>query len=318
MSLATQLTYRNLVKAVEVWEPSTDGTHLVWSSGTYGELDRLESMSRETTFRLGEGLPGLIWQTQSPLIMHSLSAGTFVRAAEARDAGLDCGIGIPFFCGNTLRGILAFLCDAGDKVQGAFEVWRLNDRHELGLDTSYYANLEHFGRLSHFVKFPRGAGLPGQTWQMRFPRLLDSLAESPSFMRAAGARVDGLEVGLALPIMRSPWDLDSVVVMLSSRFTPLARVFEIWMRDESGDFTLHSGSFGPFDALRAATTSLRLPDSSGLLGRAASTGRPFVETDAPSVEVQRRDLLSQAELATAVCMPIHIGAHLVAVVNLFL
>jgi hypothetical protein len=153
---------------------------------------------------------------------------------------------------------------------------------------------------------------------MRFPRLLESLANSPSFMRAAGARVEGLEVGLGLPIMRSPWDLDSVVVMLSSRFTPLARVFEIWIRDEHGDFTLHSGAYGPFDALREATSNLRLCRNSGLAGRAAVIGRPYVEEAVASVEIERRDLLSQADLATAICMPIHVGSQLVAVINLFL
>lgn len=304
----------SLVSAVEVWELDAEGTSLRWSSGVYGDHHDFEQVSREARFGKGEGLPGIVWHTRSPHIMHSLFTGQFLRAEEARRAGLSCGIAIPFFNDREFRGVLVFLCDDGHDAQGAFEIWSQNDRRELGLSSSYYANLKHFSRLSQFVKFPRGSGLPGQAWQMRFPRIVTSLPDSPAFMRGAGARADGLQMGLAIPCMKSAWELDSVVVLLSSLHTPLARGVEIWMRTESGTFRFHSGHFSE---CRDVVTSPEAAEQS-LVQQVALAAKPIVFPHVSDTEPSRSHMFNVNHLDAAVGMPIFVGSVMIAVVTLYL
>ena len=108
---------RNLVKAIEVWELDEHRNELVWSSGTYGDLNELDQISRCTTFAHAEGLPGRVWASRSPVVMHDLSAGSFKRSDEATHAGIRCGLGIPCICGDQFRGVLVFLCDDEDELQ---------------------------------------------------------------------------------------------------------------------------------------------------------------------------------------------------------
>ena len=249
--------------------------------------------------------------------MHSLFTGEFKRAEAARAAGLSCGIAMPFSNDREFRGVLVFLCDDGDQGQGAFEIWVQNERRELGLSASYYANLSHFSRLSHFVKFPRGSGLPGQTWQMRFPRLMSSLAESPAFMRGAGARASGLNMGLGLPCMRSAWELDSVVVMLSSASTPLARAIEIWMKTGDEQHRFHSGHFGDCREIAPASHEV-IGGGQGLVQQVAAAGLPIVFPNCQAIEPERAAAFAKHSLTTTVGMPIFVGSVPVATVLMYL
>ena len=239
------ITEKNLVRAVEVWAPSEDGKHLKLMNGAYGSLQGFKEASKDYQFALGEGLPGLCWQNKTPLILHNLFTSDFQRAEAARQAGLTSGIGIPTVRSGEVTGVLVLLCDDGAGAQGAFEVWDRSDRDELALQSNYYANLTRFGTVSQYVRFPRGSGLPGQVWEQRFPKIIHGLGKSPTFMRGAGAAADGLDVGVALPVMRSEHDLESVVLMLSSARSPIAQAFEVWTTNESeSQMQLHSGRAG--------------------------------------------------------------------------
>ncbi|MAT71745.1 MAG: hypothetical protein CMJ58_19735 [Planctomycetaceae bacterium] len=308
-----------LLRAVEVWRPSDEGDHLVWGGGAYGELDELRAASVDETFACGEGLPGAAWETRSPVVMHQLSAGNFKRADAARATGVTAGVALPCFRGDELQGIVVFLCGDDPEAQGAFEVWSRNHREELGLSASYYANLERFGLISQYVKFPRGSGLPGETWVSRFPKLISRLGQSKGFMRAAGAAADGLSTALSIPIMRSSLDLDSVVLMLSSARAPLAHAFEIWAREQESDsLRICQADYGQFVNLQPGAAKLRYQVGEGLAGGVWDHGVPEVTEELPVVESARGEALAEIGLTTALAWPVYVSTELAAVINLFL
>lgn len=307
-----------LLRAVEVWRLNDEGDHLVWGGGAYGELESLRAASVDETFACGEGLPGAAWETRSPVVMHQLAAGVFKRAEAARDAGLVAGVALPCYRGDELEGVVVFLCGKGDDAQGAFEVWSRNHRDELGLSASYYANLERFGLISQYVKFPRGSGLPGETWESRFPKLIPRLGQSRNFMRAAGAAADGISTALSIPMMRSSLELDAIVVLLSSCRAPLAHVFEIWAREQEGEsLRICQADYGPFVSLQPAATKLRYQAGEGLAGRVWESGVPEVTEFAPELEPARGASFAELGLTTALALPVYVSTELAAVVTLY-
>lgn len=316
--MKTRAPVQNLIRAMEVWELNAAQDRLVWSSGAYGDLEEMREASTQVTFDFGEGLPGAAWQTRTPVILHSLLSGNFKRVELARDSGMECGIAWPCFQGEVLRGVVVLFCGAVDGCQGAFEVWSRNERNELGLSASLYANLERFGRISHFVKFPRGAGLPGQTWEMRFPKVLNRLGDNAAFLRASGARAEGLQEAISFPIMRSSIELDSIILLLSSGDTPIYRAAEIWVPEENQRLRLHSATYAESIEYMPSTQNRRCQWGEGIAGRVLSQNKPLAVPDASSTEPRRSEELARCGVSNSVGIPVYVGNVLVAVVVLFL
>ncbi|MCA9262041.1 MAG: GAF domain-containing protein, partial [Planctomycetales bacterium] len=219
------------------------------------------------------------------------------------------------FCGDELRGVISLLCRDGANVQGAFEVWGRNHRDELGLAASYYAGLERFGLVSQYVKFPRGSGLPGETWVSRFPKLISRLGQSPRFMRAAGAKAEGLATALSIPVMRTALELDSVVMALSSTRAPIARVFEIWARDSDDDsLRICQADYGGYIDLQPSSARLRYRVGEGFAGKAWESGRPQVTLQWEALEEARGDGPARYGLTSAVAIPVFVHTEPAAVV----
>jgi hypothetical protein len=118
--------------------------------------------------------------------------------------------------------------------------------------------------------------------------------------------------------MKSAWELDSVVVMLSSAETPLARVFEVWIRDGRDGLQFHSGSFRHLTDLESATQGQRRSTGEGIAGAVLATGIPVVTRNCIAIEADRTELLELHGLSTAVGMPIYVGSTLVSVVVMLL
>ena len=225
----------SLIQAVEVWTPNDEGDFLQLSSATYGDHEAFREASRSLTFARGEAFPGRVWDSHSPLILSDLYSEPFKRADAAKEAGLTSGLVIPVVEGNDLRAVVLLLCNQTQGAAGAFEIWKRDGLEELGLHGEYYANLQRFSAISRFIKFPRGAGLPGSVWDDEFPRIIDGLTPESGFTRAAGTGADGLKLALGIPLMRSLGILDSVILLLSAEATPMAKRFETWSVERVGE-----------------------------------------------------------------------------------
>ena len=78
--------------AIEVWTERDSMLHL--DDGYYGAAKHFEWVSQHTQFPHGQGLPGGVWASGTPILMRDLGSGyRFVRADSAGRAGLTNGLG---------------------------------------------------------------------------------------------------------------------------------------------------------------------------------------------------------------------------------
>ena len=188
---------RSPVQGAELWVPKQD--RLVLSSGAYGRHTEFARVSAKSRFRRGEGLPGAVWATGQALVWHDL-ATHFVRAELAEAAGIDAAVGLPWFYGRDLAGVVTFLLTSSASSPGCVEVWDQDEslnvlRHGGGL----YARAKEFEQVTKLLQFPYAAGLPGLTWSRGIPVMMQDVGASNEFVRAEAARKAGLKRAIGLP-----------------------------------------------------------------------------------------------------------------------
>lgn len=109
--------------AIEVWTDDADGM-LTLDDGYYGAADEFEFVSRHTHFPRGQGLPGGVWASDTPILMRDLGAGyKFIRASAAGKAGLTTGIGFPVPVPGSKPYVLTLLSALGTPIARRFEIW---------------------------------------------------------------------------------------------------------------------------------------------------------------------------------------------------
>lgn len=109
--------------AIEVWTRD-DGGMLKLDDGYYGAAEEFEFVSRHTHFPRGQGLPGGVWASDTPILMRDLGAGyKFIRASAAGKAGLTTGIGFPVPVPGDTPYILTLLSALGTPIARRFEIW---------------------------------------------------------------------------------------------------------------------------------------------------------------------------------------------------
>ncbi|MEM7700046.1 MAG: GAF domain-containing protein [Verrucomicrobiota bacterium] len=271
------------IRVTEIWILDDDRSNLVLSSGAYGELDIFHELSSKTSFGFGEGLPGLAWKNASPVILNEFEGSVFKRTKEAHAAGLTSAIAFPIFSGEFLQAVVVFLCGNSAAQSGAIEVWADNGMDEMELDQGYYGDLRKFETLSRSLQFHRGRGLPGIAYETGLPLIMSDFAsDQTSFLRAKYAGEVGIQVGIAIPFYNH-LELSSVVTLLSSGSTPIARRFEIWLPSEDhSELEFHSGVENGEDVTSPAGALSSLPRGDKTLGSAWLQGIPLVTTGEPA------------------------------------
>lgn len=278
MSTVVETLVRPFVAVSEVWVPK-DGK-LVFHSGSYGELLAFAEASHQTSFAIGEGLPGKAWESAKPVVLKELVPETFVRAEAAKAAGLTSAVAIPVFAKEALKAVLVVLCTDDEERMGAIEVWVENNGMML-LDDGYYGAAKHFEWVSQHTHFPKGQGLPGGVWASNTPMLMRDLGSGYRFIRADSAGKAGLTTGLGLPIS-SPTIAQYVLTLLSARGTPIARRFEIWDARKAkvgntNTAVLIDGICEKDGALWDDENPRKASAWQGVIGRVVGSGLPVVE-----------------------------------------
>lgn len=112
--------------AIEVW--AEDSGLLMLDDGYYGAAKHFEWVSQHTHFPRGQGLPGGVWASGTPILMRDLGSGyQFIRAESAGKAGLTTGLGLPVPApaGDTF--VLTLLSARGTPIARRFEIWDVRD-----------------------------------------------------------------------------------------------------------------------------------------------------------------------------------------------
>src|SRR5256885_14264538 len=77
-----------------------------WHAGS-PHFEKFGQLSSEVRFRMGEGLPGRVWELNEPAWIHDVVVDkNFPRASAAREAGLHGGFAFPLFAGRAINGVI--------------------------------------------------------------------------------------------------------------------------------------------------------------------------------------------------------------------
>lgn len=198
---------------IEVWEPNEQQL-LVHMDGYYGRLAAFEDVSRVMRFPLGHGLPGAVWEHGLPHIDDDLRGSTsFMRAAAARECGVQSGLGIPLFCGGRVDHVVTFLSAESTPLARAFEIWIPDQLGRLQRKESFYSQdlpeLEAHGRAPNLGP---GEAIAAGVLDAGVPWAIDFATPARSFARSSAARALGLSFAVGLPVHDGD-RLRAVVVM---------------------------------------------------------------------------------------------------------
>jgi PAS domain S-box-containing protein len=100
----------------EAWVPDSNNEVLeetpVWHARD-AKFDKFQSMTQDTRFRRGEGLPGRVWDKREPEWLDDLTdEAVFRRAEQASKAGFRAAVAIPILSGSEVVAVLAFFVSA--------------------------------------------------------------------------------------------------------------------------------------------------------------------------------------------------------------
>lgn len=113
--------------AIELWanHPS-ESKDMALVDGYYGTTgDTFEFISRSTSFRIGNGLPGMAWRQQAPVFLADLGKGSgFLRADSAVKVGINRGFSLPCSTVDGSNFVLAFLSALATPIARTVEIWQ--------------------------------------------------------------------------------------------------------------------------------------------------------------------------------------------------
>ena len=77
-----------------------------WQVGS-DNLKKFGQFSQTVQFRMGEGLPGRVWESNEPAWIHDVTVDkNFPRSAAAKETGLRGGFAFPLFAGRAVNGVI--------------------------------------------------------------------------------------------------------------------------------------------------------------------------------------------------------------------
>jgi hypothetical protein len=238
-----------LINYIELWTLQRESLALECAIA----LDPQSARTIDTNGRTlgkGEGLAGSAWQQENPVIMQGASA--FIdEASTSSGLPIKAMIAIPVYRDFTLLNVLVLGLSPGN---GGLEIWTRDDRDELSISGSYYEGLKAFEFISQYVRFPKGAGLPGSSWKTGRPRMIDGPDKDPDFIRSFDRDKSTPTQCIGLPISRQYGFPASILLMLSDEGQPLAKLTEILhcnpKQTEAGEHLklvdTHSGTARPW------------------------------------------------------------------------
>ena len=108
--------------AIEVWEYREE--RLTLADGYYGSATEFEAASQTLAFSHGQGLPGGVWSSNTPILRRNIwRSGSFLRSEQAAEAGLKTGLGLPVPTPGDNVFVLTLLSAPNTPIAHRFEIW---------------------------------------------------------------------------------------------------------------------------------------------------------------------------------------------------
>lgn len=213
-----------LVRYIEIWAPTEDGEALQLSASRTIATGATPA-DLGTTVRPGEGVAGRAWNQRSATVLQEEPSELLAMLSERCGTPLAAVLAVPIFDRTDIRGVVVLGLGDGN---GAVEVWSRDERDELSLSSSWHNGLDGFEFISRYVRFPKGAGIPGEVWKARKPLLVRDPGNNPRFMRSFTHDPANLTTAIGLPIGSETGFAGSVLLLLPCASMPLAREVELW------------------------------------------------------------------------------------------
>ena len=302
----------SMTAGVEIWTPDEAAGRIRHAAGVYGGAgaEGLRLASADRAFSSGEGLPGAVMARGVPVLLDELDEEAFPRAQEAAEAGVVAALGLPVFDEDKLVSVVTFLFRGGPGFVGGVELWAgQRGRFELGLSNAHHSGLERFARLSRFVNFPMGSGLPGFVWENKCPKVVNQLSGSTGFLRSSGAETAGLAAAVGVPVCFQN-ELRAVMLWLSTRQTPLARLQEAWISGDGGGLAFGGGgALGVPGMVDPEAEASAVP----AVAEAAASRRPVLVDDPARLGAFRAEAARAQGVTAGVALPVLVLGKLRAV-----
>jgi hypothetical protein len=184
---------------IEVWDSNGKG-ELEHADGYYGRLNAFELVSRQCTFPRGVGLPGQVFLAGIPQIIDDLrKSSSFLRAAAARQSGVESGLGLPIYCAGQIEQVILFLSATSTPLARAFEIWLPGEDDRLRRGQAFYMpELTEFSEARRERTFGVGEDLLGRVYESGVPFAVST--STRAYQQLDLARDAGMELAVALPI----------------------------------------------------------------------------------------------------------------------
>jgi len=198
--------------AVELWaNESRQSTKISLIDGYYGQLGNLEQTSRNLQFARGQGLPGMTWDYQLPmLITDPAKSPLFIRTQNAAIDNITTAVGIPFKNKNRDY-VISFLSTNGTPIAKRFEIWLPSKDHDYLFLSSAKCTQDNdlFNRLG-YKKIRRGDGLKGRVWLTGCPAISEDLVTDELVQFNSK---DEFKVGMVMPMIENGF-LNSLIIFI--------------------------------------------------------------------------------------------------------
>ena len=184
--------------AIEVWRnnPALEN-QLNVMDGYYGTLHHFEAISRNMKVPKGKGLAGLAWQTGLPVLIDDISkAETFIRASDAKQAGISMGIGIPVSDNPGQPYIMTFLSAKATPIAKRIQIWIPDAQgKQLICQQGYSKNSNDLAKIFETITVNKGEGALGRVWLTGVPVITGD--HEPDY----NPELDSLSSMLAIPVI---------------------------------------------------------------------------------------------------------------------
>ncbi|MDP3820318.1 MAG: GAF domain-containing protein [Burkholderiales bacterium] len=191
--------------AIELWRnDATEDPDMQLADGHYGRTaEAFEYVSRRTSFRKGNGLPGLAWGSGLPVFMEDLGRGSrFLRAETATRVGINRAFAIPCPVPGTESYVVAFLSALGTPIVRRFESWEPDSTRQRLMRSTGFCEVDGALAPSAGATQPeRGQGTIGRAFLTGAPAFSDNAGSEPDSIGTSAAAA-GLASLAALPILR--------------------------------------------------------------------------------------------------------------------